>query len=101
VILFEVRLEGRGTGTVLRLVTQRSAGVEIEVVVVGSDLVLTLLHAPEHEGNAAKKEGTTNTAYDATNDLLVRVGEATAIAVATILHLGRVCVRGLPSGDGN
>jgi hypothetical protein len=71
VILFEVRLEGRGTGTVLRLVAEGSAGVEVEVVVVGSDLVLALLHAPEHEGNAAQKEGTANAADHTTNDLLV------------------------------
>jgi hypothetical protein len=100
-ILFEVRLERRGPGAVLRLVAERSASVEVEVVVVGSHLVLTLLHAPEHEGNATKKERTANATDDTTDDLLVGVAQAAVAAVAAGLHFGRVGVRRLPSGNGN
>lgn len=86
VVLLEVRLEGRGTGAVLRLVSKRSAGVEVQVVVVSCDLALALLHAPEDESNAAEQERTTDTANDTTDNLLVGVAQSTAVAAVRVLR---------------
>lgn len=73
VVLLEIGLERRGTSAVLRFVTEGSAGVEVEIVIIGSHLVLPLLHAPEHESNAAEEQGTAYTSHDASNNLLVAV----------------------------
>jgi hypothetical protein len=101
VILIKVRLEWRGTGTILWLVAKRSASVEVEVVVVGSDLALTLLHAPEHQGNATKKECTANATNHAANNLLVGVAQAAVVAVVAVLRRRRFRVCRLTSGDGD
>ena len=86
VVLLEVRLEGRGTGAVLRLVSKRSAGVEVQIIVVSCDLALALLHAPEDESNAAEKERTTDTANDTTDNLLVGVAQSTAVVAVRVLR---------------
>lgn len=82
VILFKVRLEGRGAGAVLWLLSKRGSSVHVEVVVVGSDLALSLLHAPEDKGNTTEKESTANATDNTADDLLVRVAQATAAVVA-------------------
>lgn len=70
-ILLQVGLEGRGAGAVLGLVAESCTGAERHIVIVFSHTALTLLHAPEDEGDAAEEQGTTNTADNTTNDLLV------------------------------
>lgn len=100
VVLLEIRLEWRSPSTVLRLVAKRSAGVEVQIIIVGSHLILALPHAPENECDAAKEQGTANAANDTTNDLLVRVAQAVA-AVGVLLrgrHNGRLSFTG---GDGD
>lgn len=101
VVLLEIRLEWRGTGAILWLVSERSASVEVQVVVVSCDLALALLHAPEDESNAAEKEHTTDTANDTTDDLLVGVAESAAVVTVRVLRCWWQCDFRLASRDGN
>lgn len=98
VVLLEVRLEGRGAVGVLRLVTKSSAGVEVQVVVVGGDLVLALLHAPEHKCDATKKQSTADTADYSTDNALVGTAQA-ATVIAALLRRWWVCESGLAGSD--
>jgi hypothetical protein len=101
VVLIEVRLERACDSAVLWLVTQRSTRVDVQVIVVSRDLVLTLLHAPEHERNATEEQHTTHTADNAANDLLVALAQATAALAAAVLRRRRVGVLGgAGNGDG-
>lgn len=85
VILLEIRLEGRGAGSILWLVAEGSAGTEGHVVVVFGDAALSLLHAPENEGDATKKEGTADASDNTTNDLFVGVAQAAAVVARSFL----------------
>jgi hypothetical protein len=99
-VLLEVRLEGGSTIGALRLVTESGTRVEVQVVIVGGDLVLTLLHAPEYKGDATEKEDTANTANDTADDLLVGVAQAAPVVSAVRLRRWGVGVGRLASCDG-
>lgn len=101
VILLEVGLEGRGTGAVLRLVAKGGASVEVQVIVISSDLVLTLLHAPEDKGNATEEESAANATDHAANDLLVGVAQAAVVAATIRLRCRWVGECLLTSGNGD
>jgi hypothetical protein len=98
VVLVEVRLERCGTGTVLRLVAKGSTGVEVQIVVVGSHLVLALLHAPENKGNTTEKECAADAANDTSDDLLVALAQAARVVVVG-LRCWRVGKGGFASCD--
>lgn len=100
-VLVQVGLEWGGTGAVGVLVAEGSTSVVQEVIVVGSDLALALLHAPENEGNAAQQKGTTDTAYNTTDNLLVGVAQAAAVISAALLCIWRIGVGSLTSGNRN
>lgn len=74
----------------MRLVAKSSAGVEVEVVIVSSDLALTLLHTPEDEGNAAKEESAAYAADNAANDLFVGIAQAAVVIAIAGLRCRRV-----------
>jgi len=101
VVLLKVRLEGGGAGTVVGLVAQCSTGVEVEVVVVGRDLVLALLHAPENKSNASQEKSAADAADHAANDLLVGVAQTAIIAAVVGLRGWWVGNAGLAGGNGD
>jgi hypothetical protein len=76
VVLLEVRLEGRGTGAVLGLVTKSGASAGHEVIVVFVDARLALLHAPEDESDTAEEESTADSTDHASNDLFLGCADA-------------------------
>jgi hypothetical protein len=92
VVLFQIRLEWRGTSAVLGLVTKSCARVEVQVVVISSHLVLAPLHAPENKSNTAKKKCTSDTANDTTNDLLVGIAQAVTVSTISVLRGWRISV---------
>lgn len=99
-VLLEVRLEWRGTSSILWLVSKSSSGVEGQVIVVDSDLVLTLPHAPEDECDATKEECTADATDDTANDLLVGLAEAVS-ASTSLLRCWGFGDLDATSGDGD
>jgi len=80
VVLFKIRLKGRGTIAACRLIPKGRASTKGHVVVILVHPGPTLLHAQEDKGNAAKQEGTANTAHDAADDVLVGLTQAATTA---------------------
>lgn len=100
-VLLEIRLEWRGARAVLCLVSKGRSSVEVEVIVVDSDLVLALLHAPEDERDTAKKESTTDATNDAANNLLVGLADAVPASTVSLLRSRKGGNQYLASGDGH
>jgi hypothetical protein len=62
------------------LITKSRTSASHQVIVVFRDTILTAPDSPTYDGNATKKDSTTNAANDSANDFLVAVSEATATA---------------------
>lgn len=82
------------------LVSKGGSGVEVQVVVVDSNLVLALLHAPEDESDATEKESTANATNDSTNDLLVGLTKAVSASAVSLLCAWGLGNLDLASGNG-
>lgn len=85
VVLFEVRLERRGAVDILGFISQGRASTKCHIVVIGRNIVLTLLHAPEDESDAAQEKDTTNTTDNATDNVLVGLAQAAAAVTRVLL----------------